>query len=171
MYNVGDFFSEYPSVDVVAYCNTHSLKITPVEGGWVLEDDAYKPTLEDAKADKVIELISANTYAEEHGYVQLSNGVKIDGRRTDLGNIQGLMSMSGKGLVSFPLAFRDYYNQSQSVTLEDLQQMETLIEVRGIELYAHKWSLESQIATATTVEQTQSIGVYLGWPGIDGEAK
>ncbi len=125
--------------------------------------------IETAKAIKMQELSNANALAEDGGYICLENGIYVDGRRSDLDNIIGLLSLAEKGLLSFPLAFRDYYNQNQNVSKEDLQSMKTLMELRGLALYAHKWQLEARIEEAVRSENVDtilSVDVQSAWPGM-----
>ncbi len=135
-----------------------------------LEEEHAAPTsVEGAKTWKMQELANANVRAEAGGYICLENGIYVDGRRSDLDNIIGLLSLAEKGLLSFPLAFRDYYNQSQKVSKEDLQSMKTLMELRGLALYAHKWQLETRIEEAVrsgNVDTILSVDVQSAWPGM-----
>lgn len=53
-------------------------------------------------------------------------------------------------------AFRDYDNQDQSVTLEDLETIKREISLNALNLYNQKWTMQAQVMALETIEDIKN---------------
>ena len=52
--------------------------------------------------------------------------------------------------------FRDYDNQDQSVTLEDLETIKREISLNALNLYNQKWTMQAQVMALETIEDIKN---------------
>lgn len=117
----------------------------------VLGENPYPPTLEQARAVKLLELNAAFERAERNGHLMSSVGCEINADETANRNISGLITrMEETGEPS--TLFCDYHNQMWQVTLADLKTMQLEVIRYGQGLYATKWRLRQQINKAAPEE-------------------
>ena len=116
-------------------------------------------TVEEAKELKLEELAQVTARFEDNlnkdMYFTSSLGFKVNGDRRTRSNIEDLIRFS----TTFPVKYRDYDNQRQEVTQEQLQTMLTEHIANGENLYTQKWLLESQIQECTTIEEVNAIEI------------
>lgn len=131
---------------------------SPAELERVLGCKPYPPTLEEARADKLVEIHQAFIEVEETGHLASSLGFTINATPRALRDIAGLITVleaSGEaGTV-----FCDYQNQMQPVTLADLKTLHLEVIAHGQTLYARKWALREQANAAQTFEELAAVKV------------
>ncbi len=125
--------------------------------GEVGEYEEIVATLDEIKTIKLSLIKQAFENERLNGYM-LSKTVQkeIDTNTTSLTNIQGLIAlMTASGITTSQFRCKD--NSFIEVTLEQLNSMMLEIIEFGSSLYKKKWLLESQINSATTVDEVNSV--------------
>lgn len=84
-------------------------------------------------------------------------GKEIDYNQTSLLNVQGLINYMQSNPSITSIQFRCADNSFVTLTFAQLQSLLQEMISHGLALYQKKWQLESQIQSATTVLQVQSI--------------
>ena len=116
-------------------------------------------TFEEVKAEKEAELESKSAAFEntlnKDMYFTSSVGFRVNGDRRTRSNIEDLITHS----PSFPVTYRDYDNQTQKVTQDQLKTMLVEHITNGNNLYVQKWAFEEQINACTTVEELKAIDI------------
>ena len=115
--------------------------------------------LQKAKSSKLEELAQVTALFENNlnkdMYFTSSLGFKVNGDRRTRSNIEDLIRFS----PAFPVQYRDYDNQVQEVTREQLQAMLAEHITNGNGLYEQKWNFEAQINACTTKEGVEAIKI------------
>ncbi len=113
-----------------------------------------KPTLEEAKAQKLAELNAAFATASGQAHCRTSLGFEINADEIANRNIEGLVFVMQPGESTL---FRAYDNSFHSVTREELEMMRREIVVNSQKLYQAKWTLEAAITVAESIEALDAI--------------
>ncbi len=83
-------------------------------------------------------------------------GFPVDNRRSgdkfDRDNVESLIALN-----TDPVTFKDSNGDFHSLTLADLSILKTEMIQDGLAIYQKKWTLESQINNATTIEELEAI--------------
>ena len=120
-----------------------------VNGQWVFD-------LSKGKELKLAELATAFEKASANAGCQSSLGFEINADEIANRNIEGLTLVLQPGESAL---FRAYDNSFHNVTREQLETMRREIVKNSQWLYQAKWTLETQIRTAETVEALEAIMV------------
>lgn len=116
-------------------------------------------TLEEARELKLEELARVTAGFEDNlnkdMYFTSSLGFRVNGDRRTRSNIEDLIRFS----PAFPVQYRDYDNQVQEVTREQLQAMLAEHITNGNNLYNQKWNFEAQINACTTIEEVGALKI------------
>lgn len=88
-----------------------------------------------------------------------SIGYKINGDRRSLTNIQSLIKYFDIKQQDGTIAFKDYDNQMRQLTKEQLEKVEAELITNSENLYSQKWSLESQINSADSIDALNAIEI------------
>ena len=122
-------------------------------------EEIPEKTLEEVKAKKLEELARVTAKFENNlnkdMYFTSSLGFRVNGDRRTRSNIEDLIQFS----PAFPVQYRDYDNQVQEVTREQLQAMLAEHVTNGNGLYEQKWNFEAQINACTTKEEVEAIKI------------
>ena len=118
-------------------------------------------TLEEAKERKLAELSQiSNCYAQYKCpidmYITSSTGFKVDADVRSQTNMQGLILMLGEGESC---QYKDFNNEFQTVTREQLEIMVREAKQNGLSLYNQKFAFEAQINACTTKEEVDAIKI------------
>lgn len=136
-----------------------------VDGCWYLTAKCPhytdKEKLEKAKAEKLKELSSvADNYAQYKCpidmYITSSTGFKVDADVCSQTNMQGLILMLNAGESC---QYKDFNNEFQTVTREQLEIMVGESKKNGMHLYQTKFQLEAQINACTTIDEVNAIEI------------
>lgn len=136
-----------------------------VDGCWYLTAKCPHYTdeekLEKVKAEKLAELSSvADNYAQYKCpidmYITSSTGFKVDADVCSQTNMQGLILMLGEGESC---QYKDFNNEFQTVTREQLTIMVGEAKQNGLSLYNQKFTFEAQINVATSIEEVEAIEI------------
>ena len=133
---------------------------TVVNDSFVMSiEEIPEKTLEEVKAEKLEELAQVTALFENNlnkdMYFTSSLGFRVNGDRRTRSNIEDLIAFT----QTFPVAYRDYDNQVQEVTREQLQTMLAEHVTNGNGLYEQKWNFEAQINACTTKEEVEAIKI------------
>jgi len=116
-------------------------------------------TLNECKAIKAADLAYQTAKFEDNlnkdMYFTSSLGFRVNGDRRTRSNIEDLIRFS----PAFPVHYRDYDNQVQEVTQEQLQTMLAEHITNGNNLYNQKWNFEAQINACTSKEEVEAIKI------------
>lgn len=134
-----------------------------VDGFWYLSSKCPHYTdeekLANAKTAKLEELsrISHQYSAYEcpvDMYIVSSTGFKVDADVCSQTNMQGLVLMLEPGQTT---QYKDFNNEFQEVSREQLETMIVECEQNGLNLYQQKFEYESQINAAQSIEELDAI--------------
>jgi hypothetical protein len=89
-------------------------------------------------------------------YIVSSTGFKVDADVCSQTNMQGLILMLGEGESC---QYKDFNNEFQTVTREQLTIMVGECKQNGLNLYNQKFALEAQINAATSIEEVETIEI------------
>lgn len=92
-------------------------------------------------------------------YFTSSLGFKVNGDRRTKDNLQDLITFFDLQAVEGKIQYRDYDNQDQSLTKEQLQTLLTEHVVNGQSLYNKKWQLQSEIKAAQDFDSLNKIKI------------
>ena len=137
-YGVTEFTGEFETVNGIMY-----------EKGF-----APQKTLGQARASKLSELNAAFSRASETAHCLSSVGFEINADETANRNIEGLTLVLEPGESTL---FRAYDNSFHEVTKEQLETMRREIVKNSQWLYQAKWTVESQVESAETIEALEAI--------------
>ena len=143
---------------VALWCNAHRAMIED-KGDWyevVALPEPPKPTLDEARAGKLVELNAAFATASANAHCRSSLGFEINADEIANRNIEGLTLVLQPGESTL---FRAYDNSFHSVTREELETMRREIVVNSQWLYQAKWALEKRIAAAEMAEVLEAIAL------------
>lgn len=135
--------------------------IVLLDGKYVFAEEHTDELLEKAKAEKLQELSSvADCYAQYKCpidmYIVSSTGFKVDADVCSQTNMQGLILMLNEGESC---QYKDFNNEFQTVTREQLTIMVGEAKKNGLNLYQTKFQLEAQINAATSIEEVETIEI------------
>jgi hypothetical protein len=121
---------------------------------WVLNLNPFK---ENKKKEILVSF--ENEFRAGH-FMSTSLGIEVDFRRSDikndLQNVDSLIAvMELQGLTSTD--YKGYTETKPGVTIPELRQLITEMQVHGVLLYQKRWTLEAQIDAATTEAEVNSI--------------
>lgn len=112
-----------------------------------------EPTLEELRERKLSELSSKSSQFEQTENKDMviisSLGFRVNADPKAKRNIDTLIELQVQ-------TFRDYDNQDQSVTLEDLKTIKQEISINALNLYNQKWEMQREIRSLETVEQVNN---------------
>jgi hypothetical protein len=136
-------------------------EIVELDGKFVFADEHESELLEKAKAEKLAELSSvADNYAQYKCpidmYITSSTGFKVDADVCSQTNMQGLILMPGEGESC---QYKDFNNEFQTVTREQLTIMVGEAKQNGLSLYNQKFAFEAQINACTTIDEVNAIEI------------
>ncbi|EEO27217.1 DUF4376 domain-containing protein [Oxalobacter paraformigenes] len=140
------------------WCNDNRAVIED-KGDWyevVALPEPPKPTLDEARAGKLVELNAAFATASANAHCRSSLGFEINADEIANRNIEGLTLVLQPGESTL---FRAYDNTFHEVTREQLETMRKEIVVNSQKLYQAKWTLEAAITAAETVEALDTIAL------------
>lgn len=129
---------------------------------WAQYDVTYteelppKPTVDELKTAKLIDLNEAQSFAEQGAYIKCSLGFTIDANETANRNLEGLLYTTGEGQTVY---FCDRDNNMQPVTREQLETMRKEVIQNGQYIYTQKWTMRTAIEQATTEEELNAIEI------------
>lgn len=116
-------------------------------------------TLNECKAIKAADLAYQTALFENNlnkdMYFTSSLGFRVNGDRRTRSNIEDLIRFS----TVFPVQYKDYDNNFQQVTKDNLETMLQEHITNGLNLYQQKFSYESQINACTTKEEVEAIKI------------
>ena len=92
-------------------------------------------------------------------YFTSSLGFKVNGDRRTKDNLQDLVTFFDLQAVEGKIQYRDYDNNDQSLTKEQLQTLLTEHVVNGQSLYTKKWQLQSEIKAAQDFDSLSQIKI------------
>lgn len=128
--------------------------IGPLPSGAVLVQP--EKALAELKEDKLQELRQAFDREEAEGYAVSSLGFKADATRKSKADIDGLIqAMDAMGMPD--VAFRDYDNQTHTLTLAQMKTLQLEVIQKGLWNYQTKWTLEGAVNAATTPAEVEAI--------------
>jgi hypothetical protein len=134
-------------------------EIVILDNKFVFADEHIDALLVEAKTKKLEELAQVTAKFEDNlnkdMYFTSSLGFRVNGDRRTRSNIEDLIRFS----PSYPVQYRDYDNQVQEVTQEQLQTMLAEHITNGNGLYEQKWNFEAQINACTTKEEAETIKI------------
>lgn len=134
-------------------------EIVLLDNQYVFADEHTDELLTGAKEKKLEELAQVTALFEDNlnkdMYFTSSLGFRVNGDRRTRSNIEDLIRFS----PSYPVQYRDYDNQVQEVTQEQLQTMLAEHITNGNGLYEQKWNFEAQINACTTKEEVEAIKI------------
>lgn len=87
-------------------------------------------------------------------YIVSSTGFKVDADVCSQTNMQGLVLMLEPGQTT---QYKDFYNEFQEVSREQLETMIVECKQNGLNLYQQKFEYEAQINAAQTIEELDAI--------------
>lgn len=93
-------------------------------------------------------------------YFISSLGFKVNGDRRTKDNLQDLISFFDYQAVEGSISYRDYENQEQKVTKEQLQKLLLEHVQNGQNLYNIKWEKEKQINAAKNMDELIAVSLY-----------
>lgn len=136
-------------------------EIIELNGKFVFAEEHTDELLEKAKAEKLQELSNvADCYAQYKCpidmYIVSSTGFKVDADVCSQTNMQGLILMLNEGESC---QYKDFNNEFQTVTREQLTIMVGEAKKNGLNLYQTKFQLEAQINACTTIEEVEAIEI------------
>lgn len=102
-------------------------------------------------------------------YFTSSLGFKVNGDRRTKDNLQDLITFFDLQAKEGKIQYRDYGNQDQSLTKEQLQTLLTEHVTNGQMLYTTKWQLQSKVKAATSLDDLHNITI--AFPMTDFSAK
>ena len=159
-YKINDIFTldeEY--TERANFCNENGYYIEEIES---LEDgtrqftikEPAKPSLEEAKVQKLAELNSLSSELEQTENKQMvvtsSLGFRVNADPKAKRNIDTLIEL---GIPTF----RDYDNKDHlDMTIDDLKTIKREISMNAINLYNQKWVMEEEIKSLKTVEEVNN---------------
>lgn len=118
------------------------------------------PTFEEVKEKKEAELASVagqyDQYKCDSMYITSSLGYKVNADIRSQTNMQGLIDVLDDTATTL---YKDYDNNFQTVTKANLETMKAEAIANGQNLYATKWKLQSEIDSATTIEELNAIEI------------
>ena len=119
--------------------------------------------LENAKAS-LLQYIDTQTAKFEDNlnkemYFTSSLGFKVNGDRRTKDNLQDLITFFDLQAKEGKIQYRDYDNQDQSLTKEQLQTLLTEHVTNGQMLYTVKWQLQSKVKDATSLDALHNITI------------
>lgn len=122
-------------------------------------DDYFKQI----KQEKLQELLSkANKFEDNKNndmYFTSSLGFKCNGDRRTKDNLQDLITFFDLQAQEGKLPYRDYDNNVQQVTKENLQTLLVEHVANGNNLYTQKWAYEQQINNAKSIDDLKVINI------------
>lgn len=129
--------------------------------------------LETVKAS-LLQYIDAQTAKFEDNlnkdmYFTSSLGFKVNGDRRTKDNLQDLITFFDLQAKEGKIQYRDYDNQDQSLTKEQLQTLLTEHVTNGQMLYNVKWQLQSKVKNAESLDDLHNITI--AFPMMDFSAK
>ena len=89
-------------------------------------------------------------------YIVSSTGFKVDADVCSQTNMQGLILMLGEGESC---QYKDFNNEFQTVTREQLTIMVGECKQNGLNLYNQKFTFEAQINACTTIDEVNAIEI------------
>lgn len=92
-------------------------------------------------------------------YFTSSLGFKVNGDRRTKDNLQDLITFFDLQAKKGKIQYRDYDNQDQALTKEQLQTLLTEHVTNGQMLYTIKWQLQSKVKAATSLDDLHSITI------------
>ena len=92
-------------------------------------------------------------------YFTSSLGFKVNGDRRTKDNLQDLITFFDLQAKDSKISYRDYDNQDQALTKEQLQTLLTEHVTNGQMLYTMKWQLQSKINAATSLDELHDITI------------
>ena len=136
-------------------------EIALLDGKYVFADEHTDELLEKAKAEKLQELSNvADCYAQYKCpidmYIVSSTGFKVDADVCSQTNMQGLILMLGEGESC---QYKDFNNEFQTVTREQLATMVGEAKQNGLNLYNQKFTLEAKINACTSIDEINAIEI------------
>ena len=112
-----------------------------------------EPTLEELREQKLNELSSQASRFEQTENKDMvltsSLGFRVNADPKAKRNIDTLIELRVQ-------VFRDYDNQDQSVTLEDLETIKREISLNALNLYNQKWTMQAQVMALETIEDIKN---------------
>ena len=102
-------------------------------------------------------------------YFTSSLGFKVNGDRRTKDNLQDLITFFDLQAKEGKIQYRDYDNQDQALTKEQLQTLLTEHVTNGQMLYNVKWQLQSKVKDATSLDDLHNITI--AFPMTDFSAK
>lgn len=102
-------------------------------------------------------------------YFTSSLGFKVNGDRRTKDNLQDLITFFDLQAKEGKIQYRDYDNQDQTLTKEQLQILLTEHVTNGQMLYNLKWQLQSRIKAATSLDDLHDITI--AFPMMDFSPK
>ena len=124
-----------------------------------------EPTFEELKARKTQELASKAASFENNlnkeMYFVSSLGFKVNGDRRTRSNLEDLITYFDAQATGDPktISYRDYDNNTQNLTKEQLQILLAEHIQNGNELYQQKWTMEAQLEAITTQEELDAFEI------------
>ena len=123
-------------------------------------EEIPEKTFEEVKAEKEAELASVagqyDQYKCDSMYITSSLGYKVNADIRSQTNMQGLIDVMDDSATTL---YKDYDNNFQTVTKANLETMKAEAIANGQNLYAQKWKLQSEINSATTIEELNAIEI------------
>ncbi len=122
------------------------------------EENAVPKTLEDLKELRLEELVEIfNGWMDSpDASIQSSTGYVVNANNTAKKNVDGLITaMESTGVET--ITFMCFDNNPAQLTLQQLKTIQLELIQRGSALYARKWFYRSQIESAQTMEEVNSI--------------
>lgn len=102
-------------------------------------------------------------------YFTSSLGFRCNGDRRTLENIRGLHDILQDDETTVP--YRDYDNQSHDLTKPQLAILMLESQKNGLNLYTQKWKIQSELESATTLEQLRAINFDIEWMDFNIQSK
>ena len=131
------------------------------KGDWyevVALPEPPKPTLDEARAGKLVELNAAFATASANAHCRSSLGFEINADETANRNVTSLIvALEAAGEETVPFCAFD--NRFHDVTLAQLKTMQLDIIANARALYARKWALREAIGKAASVEELDAITI------------
>lgn len=113
-------------------------------------------TLEEAKAEKLEEIIQYTAQEEAAGYVNSSLGFKANATRKSKEDVGGILQSMENSKASI-IMFRDYDNLFHALTLEQVKILQVEIINNGLQIYQHKWDLQALVENGKTIAEIEGV--------------
>ncbi len=144
-------------LDLNNYLNPEDVQQSNKDFKYYLKDKCPVKGVQEFRREKLNELAAvANKFEQikcSEMFVTSSLGFRVNADRRSVQNIENLIR------IGETTDLKDYDNQFQTVTVEDLETILIEVSKNGANLYKQKFTMQQQIASLTTSEEIQDFEI------------